>query len=55
MTKIEVRCYVDSCTFWKGNICTAGAIEVASEDAEKTPHRSDHTMCNTFKERKPEM
>lgn len=48
---MEVRCYVDSCTYWQGNVCHAEAIEVASEDATKIPSRTDHTMCNTFKER----
>lgn len=48
---MEVRCYVESCTFWDSNICNAGAIEVNSQDAEKTPQRSDHTMCDTFKPR----
>lgn len=48
---MEVRCYVDSCVHWKANVCHADAIEVTSEDATKTPSRSDHTMCNTFKER----
>jgi hypothetical protein len=48
---MEVRCYVDSCTYWEGNFCHAETIEVNSQDAEKAPQRSDHTMCNTFKPR----
>jgi len=51
-TFVEVRCYVESCAFWGNNLCQAEAIEVTSEDAEKAPQRSDHTMCETFRPRK---
>lgn len=46
----RVRCMVDSCDYWSNNECQAEAIEVRSENEEKTPWRSDHTMCATFKE-----
>ena len=45
----NIRCYADSCAHWEANICAADAIEVRSEDEEKTPNRSDHTMCATFR------
>lgn len=45
----EIRCYVDSCEHWANQMCQAQAIEVRSEDEQKTPKRSDHTMCATFK------
>lgn len=45
-----IRCTVESCVFWQGNVCQAETIEVRSENEEKLPHRSDHTMCATFRE-----
>ncbi len=55
----RIKCSVDNCTFWKNNICTANAIEVAKNfgdgiDMEaaalgQNSGSSSQTKCITFK------
>ena len=55
----EVKCTVDSCHYWKDNICTAETIEVAKNFMDESnmetgiigekSNVSAQTMCNTFK------
>ncbi|WP_110927333.1 DUF1540 domain-containing protein [Bacillus massiliglaciei] len=47
----DVKCTVDSCTFWKhGNRCSAEMISVTSYSEERA-HQSNETGCRTFKPR----
>lgn len=46
--KLEVKCSVDCCNYWKDSCCNASALEV-NPMTGKTPHTSDDTACKTFK------
>ncbi|MFT8316193.1 MAG: DUF1540 domain-containing protein [Clostridium sp.] len=47
--KMEVKCGVDSCNYWKNNVCNASALEVNPMSGKNEPHTSDDTCCTTFK------
>ncbi|WP_084156229.1 DUF1540 domain-containing protein [Clostridium akagii] len=49
--KLEVKCSVDCCDYWKDSCCNASALEV-NPMTGKTPHTSDDTACTTFKPNK---
>ena len=45
----DVKCAVDSCTFWKhGNRCSADMIKIEYYTEERA-HTSHETGCRTFK------
>lgn len=46
--RMQVRCSVDNCHYWKNNSCNAKALEVNSMEG-KNPNTSDDTCCTTFK------
>lgn len=46
----QIRCSVDNCEFNGNNICHAEKIEVHSEDAQRKPLNSEHTLCATFRD-----
>lgn len=46
--KMEVKCGVDCCDYWKDNCCNASSLEVNPMQG-KNPHSSDDTRCTTFK------
>lgn len=46
--KMEVKCGVDCCHYWKDNCCHADLLEVNSMNGRNT-HTSDDTCCTTFK------
>ncbi|MGF7183971.1 hypothetical protein GGQ84_000046 [Desulfitispora alkaliphila] len=48
MTKI--RCTVETCKFNGNNVCGADMIEVHTEDGERDPINSEHTLCATFRQ-----
>ncbi|CAB1262790.1 DUF1540 domain-containing protein [Clostridium sp. MT-14] len=48
LPKMEVKCSVDCCNYWKDNHCNADALEVNSMRGKK-PDTSDDTCCTTFK------
>jgi hypothetical protein len=45
--KMQVKCGVDSCHYWKSNYCTASALEVNTMVSDA--HTSDDTCCTTFR------
>lgn len=48
--KMEVRCGVDTCQYWKSDFCHANALEVNATGDGKAK-TSDGTCCTTFKMR----
>ena len=45
----DVKCAVDSCTFWKhGNRCSADMIKIEHYSEERA-HTRHQTGCRTFK------
>lgn len=47
--KMEVRCNVDTCEYWKDNYCSADSLKVDPMGNNKQPNTSDETCCTTFK------
>jgi hypothetical protein len=48
--KLEVKCGVDNCHYWKSQACHADNLEVNPLGDGKA-HTSDGTCCTTFKSR----
>lgn len=48
--KMEVKCSVDNCHFWKSNYCHADNLQV-DPDSNAEAHTSDDTRCTTFKQK----
>lgn len=48
--KMQVKCGVDNCHYWKGHYCTASALEVNAM-GDGYARTSDGTCCTTFKSR----
>ena len=46
--KMQVRCGVNNCHFWKNNYCTANALEVNTM-GDGYAETSDGTCCTTFR------
>lgn len=46
--KLEVKCGVDSCHFWKSNLCHADNLEV-NPRGNGNARTSDETLCTTFR------
>lgn len=46
--KMEVKCGVDTCMYWKSNYCHAHNLEVNALGDGKA-NSSDGTCCTTFK------
>lgn len=47
--KMEVKCSVDCCNYWRDNVCNANSLEVNAMSGHSSPHTSDETCCKTFK------
>lgn len=45
--KMEVKCGVDTCLYYKENMCYASKLEI--NPMRDTPKTSDETCCTTFK------
>lgn len=46
--KIQVKCSVNNCQYWKDQHCEASAVEVNTM-GDGIAHTSDGTCCTTFK------
>ncbi|MCH3963791.1 MAG: DUF1540 domain-containing protein [Clostridium sp.] len=46
--KMQVKCGVDSCHYWKNSHCNANDLEVNAMHG-KNANTSDDTCCTTFK------
>jgi hypothetical protein len=46
--KMQVKCGVDNCHYWKSNYCTADALEV-NPSGDGHADTSEGTSCTTFK------
>jgi hypothetical protein len=46
--KMEVKCSVDCCNYWKDSCCSANSLEV-NPMRGTNPHTSDDTCCKTFR------
>lgn len=46
--KIEIKCSVDNCHYWKSNYCHADNLEVNAQ-GDGIANSSDGTCCTTFK------
>ena len=47
--KMEVKCSVNCCDYWKDNCCHAISLEVNPMSGKNKPNTSDDTSCTTFK------
>ena len=47
--KMEVKCSVNCCDYWKDNCCLANSLEVNPMSGKNKPNTSDDTSCTTFK------
>jgi hypothetical protein len=45
--KMEVKCGVDTCSYWKSNMCYANKLEV--NPMRNDAKTSSDTCCTTFK------
>lgn len=46
--RMEVKCSVDSCNYWKDNYCHAKSLKVDPME-NRNAHTSDDTCCTTFR------
>nr|WP_291300381.1 DUF1540 domain-containing protein [Desulfosporosinus sp. BICA1-9] len=46
--KMEIKCSVDTCHYWKSNYCHADNLEVNAQ-GDGIANSSDGTCCTTFK------
>lgn len=49
--KMEVKCSVDTCHYWKSEYCHADNLEV-NPTGDMVAHTSDGTCCTTFRPNK---
>ncbi len=48
--KMQVKCGVDNCHYWKNHVCHADSLEV-NPQGDGRANTSDGTCCTTFKPR----